>query len=99
MATLGDIIRVYVKPSLDGKLIIRKKGSIQTSARLARRKEAVAEAGRAGLIAKAAHDELVKEGVCPIKRVYKAGVGYEERPVCPINLMKSALREKMKTVK
>ena len=32
MATLGDIIKVYVKPSMDGRLIIRKRGVNRTSA-------------------------------------------------------------------
>jgi hypothetical protein len=97
-ATLGDITKAYVKPSLGGKIVLRKPTSRQTSARLARRKEAVAEAGRKGLLAKAAHEELVAAGKCPVKKVYVAGKGYEERPVCPVNLMRAALREKMKAV-
>jgi hypothetical protein len=97
-AYLGELTKPYVKPSLDSKIILRKPTSRQTSARLAKRKEAVAIAGRAGKISKAAHEELVASGKCTTKRVYKPGVGYEERPVCPISLMKAVLREKMREV-
>jgi hypothetical protein len=96
MTTAGDVWRVYIKPSLDGELVIRKKTTDQTSARLAARKsklEALRGTGRSP--AEVCHTELVSRNVCPTKRVYVAGKGYEERPVCPIKAMKSCLREKM----
>ncbi len=33
--TLGDVMRAYIKPSLDGAIILRKRTSRQTSGRWA----------------------------------------------------------------
>ena len=44
MATLGDIIKVYVKPSMDGKLIIRKRGVNRKSERVLERNRMFARA-------------------------------------------------------
>lgn len=96
MTTAADVWSLYIKPSLDGELVIRKKTSTQTSARLAARKsklEALKGTGRTP--AEVCHTELVAKNVCPTKRVYVAGKGYEERPVCPIKEMKSCLKGKM----
>lgn len=97
MANVSDMKTVYVKPSLKGELIFRRPVANQKSARLKARQDAVAAAAKAGRISKAAHDELVSKGKCPMTRVYKAGVGYEERPVCPISEMRKALRPLMRT--
>lgn len=97
-ATLGDAIKVYIKPSLKGELVIRKPTSSQKSSRLHARQEAFKAAAEAGRISKAAHEALVAKGKCPTQRVYKTGVGYEERPVCPIQLMRSALSTAVKQV-
>lgn len=96
MANVSDMKTVYVKPSLKGELVFRSPTSRQKSARLKARQEAVAAAAKAGRISKAAHDELVTKGKCPTQRVYKTGVGYEEKPVCPISEMRKALRPLMK---
>lgn len=98
-STLGDTFRAYVKPSLDGLLVIRKKTTRQTSARVDASKKRVKEAAIAGRApAKVAHETLAGTGKCPTKRVYVAGKGYTERPVCPIKLMKSELSKAMKAV-
>ena len=89
--TLADVYSAYVKPSLDGRLVIRKRTSRQTSARLEKAKERVKKAKPS----EKAHARLVREGKCPTKRVYEAGKGYVEKPVCPIDQMRSALREEM----
>jgi hypothetical protein len=96
MATAGDVWRVYIKPSLDGELVIRKKTTNQTSARLAARKsklEALKGTGRTP--AEVCHKELDAKKLCPTQKVYVTGVGYKELPVCPIKEMKSCLRKKM----
>lgn len=43
-ATLGDIIKVYVKPSMDGRLIIRKRGVTRRSERVLERNRMFANA-------------------------------------------------------
>jgi len=91
MVTLADVFRAYVKPSLKGRLILRKRTSNQTSARLEARKMKVAEAKPAV----AAHERCVAEGKAVPKRVYVAGQGYKEKPVCPIDVMRRYLREAM----
>jgi hypothetical protein len=97
--TLGDTFRIYVKPSLDGLLVARKKTTRQTSSRVEASKERLRKLkNTANVPSKLAHEELVKLGKCPIKRVYKPGKGYEEKPVCPIKEMRSALRVQMKKV-
>jgi hypothetical protein len=94
MPTIGDSYRIYIKSSLDGLMVIRKKNTIQTSARVAASKDRV----RRSPPAKPAHDALVAAGKCPTKRVYRPGLGPEERPVCPIKLMKVELRARMKAL-
>lgn len=97
MANVSDMKTVYVKPSLKGELVFRRPVANQKSARLKARQEAVKAAAEAGRLSKAAHDSLVAKGKCPTHRVYKTGVGYEERPVCPISLMRKALSPLMKS--
>jgi len=99
MSSLGDVYRVYVKPSLDGLMVVRKKTTKHVSARVAASKERVRSyAEKVKPPAVEAHEALVAAKKCPIKRVYKPGVGYEERPVCPIKLMKTELRKVMKKI-
>ena len=43
-AKLGDIIRVYIKPSMDGAMIIRKRGVIRKSEKVKRINRIIAEA-------------------------------------------------------
>ena len=92
----ADVWRVYVKPSLDGRIVFRKKTARQTSARLKRAKDRVAEYSKGGSPSQRCHNELVNAGKCPRKRVYVPGKGYRTRPVCPIKLMIPCLRRKMK---
>ncbi|MHC1636322.1 MAG: hypothetical protein ACXQTS_06890 [Candidatus Methanospirareceae archaeon] len=92
VATLGDVFRVYLKPSLNGRLVIRKRNTIQTSARVEASKERVKARPPAG----PAHDALVAAGKCPEKRVYVPGRGYEVRPVCPISEFRKQLSIEMK---
>jgi len=89
--TLADIYTVYAKPSLDGRLVIRKKTARQVSARLKARKEEVAEAKPAV----DAHEACVKAKKAVTKRVYIPGKGYEEKLVCPIQEFRKFLREAM----
>ena len=97
MPTLGDVFRVYVKPSLDGLMVIRKRNTIQESAAVFASKDAVANAPAyiGKYPAQLAHDELEREGKCREKLVYIPGKGYELKPVCPIKLMKKYLRKYM----
>ena len=99
MPTLGDTFRVYIKPSLDGELVIRKRTTEQTSARLEARKDKLrAKKGTADVPAKRAHDACVAAGLAVKKRVYVPGKGYEERDVCPIKEMKGFLRKEMEAL-
>jgi len=97
MPTIGDVFRVYIKPSLDGMLVIRKKNTNQTSARVEASKNRV----RAYTMrenespSQTAHNNLVALGKCEEKLVYVPGRGYEKRPVCPINEMRKELRKIM----
>jgi len=100
LVKFGDVYRAYIKPSLDGELIIRKKTSEQTSARLEERKNAVKEWTRKNKQSPSqyCHDKLVSEGKCPEQWVYVAGKGWVKRPVCPIEEMKACLREVMESI-
>ncbi len=89
--TFADVFKAYVKPSLKGRLVLRKRTSNQTSSRLQARKMKVAEAKPA----EEAHRRCIADGKAVPKRVYVPGKGYEEREVCPIEVFKSYLREAM----
>lgn len=92
-ATLGDVIKVYVKPSLDGAMVIRKTNSIQTSARLkAAQDKMAATQGKDSAPSRVAHKACSKDGNTVKKRLYIAGKGYQEVEVCPIGKMKSYLK-------
>lgn len=92
MPTLGDVFRAYIKPSLDGAIILRKKTSDQTSDRVKKSKERV----RTAKPSVAAHEACVAAGKARSVRVYEPGVGYKEEKVCPIQVMKTYLRDSMK---
>ena len=88
MATLGDEFKLYIKPSLKGELVIRKRNSNQSSLALKKWQLAVAEAKPAI----SAHQN------CSQKRkvmVYKPGQGYVEVERCTIQSFKAALRQQM----
>ena len=86
--------RPYVKPSLGGLLVIRKRNTIQTSARVAASKARVAE----GKPAKIAYERCKAEGKTVRKRIYVPGQGYVDKEVCPINVFRKYLREAMKQI-
>jgi len=71
--TLGDAFRVYIKPSLGGRLVIRKRNTIHYSERVKARQRWVAER-KPGKIAREKCEAAGKVvgGRCPIKyfRVY-----------------------------
>lgn len=92
----ADVWKIYVKPSLDGRIVFRKRTARHKSARLRAAKDRVAEYSKAGSPSKRCHDELVSAGKCPVKRVYVPGKGYRNKRVCPIKLMIPCLRRKMK---
>lgn len=92
MPTLGDVLRAYIKPSLDGAIILRKRTSNQVSPRVLASQERV----RVAKPSVAASDACVAAGKARPVRVYEPGVGYKEEKVCPIKVMKSYLRDSMK---
>jgi CheY-like chemotaxis protein len=97
MPTLGDVFRVYVKPSLDGLMVVRKRNTRQKSAAVAASKARVADAPRiiGDYPARIAHENLVRADKCPTQYVYEPGKGYVAKPVCPAKLMKAELRKVM----
>lgn len=98
-ATLGDTLRAYIKPSLNGEIVLRKRTSNQTSGRLkARQNKVAATKNSASAPARVAHDACKAAGKTRNVRVYEPGKGYTEKPVCPIKEMKSQLRDAMKKV-
>lgn len=83
MVTVDDIYTRYRKPSLDGKVIFRKKGSHQTSERLKERQGAIANLESINVEEKLAYDMLIKEGKCEEKVIYTPGIGYVKGYACP----------------
>lgn len=99
MTTAGDIWRMYVKPSLGGRVVFRKRTSIQTSARLKERQSALAALKMSpDAPATKCHKMLVDKGKCVEKEVHIPGKGKQKKMVCPISEMRSCLREEMKKV-
>jgi len=94
MATItpGDIFRMYVKPSLGGRIVFRKKNTIQTSARLEARKSEVAQL-KPG---EKAYERCRSEGKTIKKLVYVPGQGQQEKDVCPIQHFRKYLSEVMR---
>lgn len=83
MVTVDDVYTRYRKPSLDGKVIFRKKESRQTSKRLKERQEAMASLESINAEEKALYDKLIKEGKCEEKAIYKPGIGHVKGYACP----------------
>ncbi len=92
--SLGDVFRVYVKPSLKGRLIFRKRTSRQKSARLEMRKDAVAKQKPA----KKAWEACKRAGETEERIVYKKNKGYVRKEVCPMDKFEKYLRAAMKKV-
>jgi hypothetical protein len=97
--TLGDVYRIYVKPSLGGLLVTRKKRTRQTSpaveaskARLRKFKNDV------NAPSKKAHKKCIDAGAGVKKLVYVKDIGYVEKPVCPMKNMIGFLRTQMEEV-
>lgn len=91
MATLADTYSVYIKESLDGRLIIRKKTTKHVSPRVEASKERVARA-KPGAIAERM---CIDAGYAVEKKVYKPGEGYITKKVCPMRHFRRFLREAM----
>jgi len=91
IVTLADLYTLYSKPSLEGRLVIRKRRTHQVSDRLRKRKEWVREKTPAD----EAHDACVEAGKSIKKRLYIPGKGYEEVDVCPIQEFRKFLRVEM----
>jgi len=100
MPTIGDVYRVYVKPSLKkGYLVIRKRSTRQVSPNVEASKERVrAFTKTRGAPAKLAHDKCIEAGKGVEKIVYEPGRGYVKKVVCPIEDMRTHLREVMEEV-
>lgn len=99
MPTAADVYRVYIKPSLNGEMIFRKRTSTQTSQRLKAVKLKVeATKGQPSAPAKVAHNACEAINKTVTKRVYVPGTGYQEKKVCPIKEMRSQLKKSMKAV-
>jgi hypothetical protein len=93
MTTLGDIIRAYVKPSLGGRIVLRKRTTNQQSARVAESKQRVALA-RPAL---EAHRRCIEEGKAVKKMKYvfdkdRGGYVKKEVEVCPIDEFRKYLK-------
>jgi hypothetical protein len=98
-ATLGDTFRVYVKPSLEGELVIRKKTSNQSSGRVKARQDKVHKTKNTeNAPAKVAHKQCESDKKTRTVKVYVPGEGYKEKAVCPIKEMKSYLKTAMEKV-
>lgn len=91
--TLADIFRPYVKPSLDGRLVLRKRTSRQVSERLKSWQRELIKVEKKP--AERAHEKCVQEGKAIPKRVYIPRKGYETKAVCPIQEFRKYLREAM----
>ncbi len=68
MATLGDIIKVYVKPSMDGRLIIRKRGVNRLSDRVRARNEVFSNAAHSGNLSTACKGKPWKQFVSCLRK-------------------------------
>jgi len=93
--TVGDVYTAYVKPSLRGLLVIRKRNTRQTSAAVFASQQRLIDYSKGGSPSQRAHKELVAARKCPKKLVYKPGKGYELKPVCSIKKMIPLLRKFM----
>jgi len=83
--------KVYYKPSL-GRLVFRKPHTSRKSDAVMNINEQFAKIK----VAAKAHEELVKAGYCTKTIKYKGGKKVEDY-VCPIKLMRSKMREILKS--
>jgi hypothetical protein len=76
MAKLGDVIKVYTKASMDGQLIIRKRGVTRRSARVLERNRMFAEVAHSGRLSTACAGKPWKAFVsCLRTQARSAGLG------------------------
>lgn len=94
MPTVGDVWRCYVKPSLKGLLVIRKKDTRRKSEKVRAINRKLIEAKRTGTLpAKLAHDECIKhEGWWYWDYDYEKGKWVQR---CRIEHFRRLLREQM----
>ena len=99
MPTAGDVWRPYIKPSLNGLLVLRKRNTIHTSERVLKVQNKIREYSRTEKSpAKIAYDACKADGKTVKKRVYKPGEGYVEKEVCPMPIFKRYLSKAMKEI-
>lgn len=99
VGVLGDMFTAYVKPSLDGEVVLRKPTSNQTSARLKARQDKLADLKNKDTApAKVAHKACSAAHKTVMKRVYTPGKGYESVEVCPIKEMKGFLKQALEAI-
>lgn len=84
-AKFDDVWSSYKKPSLDDKLIFRKKHSDQTSPRLLARQEAIASLKPILNDEKQIFDNQIKENKCEPITIYKPGIGIIKGFKCPFH--------------
>jgi hypothetical protein len=97
--SLGDVYRIYVKPSLGGLLVTRKKRTRQTSPAVEASKKRLRDfKGKVEAPSKKAHKKCIDAGAGTKKLVYVKDIGYVEKPVCPMKDMIGFLRTQMEEV-
>lgn len=98
-AVLGDMFTAYIKPSLDGEVVLRKPTSDQSSGRLKARQDKLASTkGKDSAPAVIAHKACSAAKKTVMKKVYQSGVGYKDVEVCPIKEMKGYLKQALASV-
>lgn len=97
--TLGDTFTAYIKPSLNGEIVLRKPTSTQTSSRLkARQKKLEVLKNSPNAPATLAHKQCSTDKKTVMKKVYVSGEGYKDVEVCPIKDMKSYLKAQLNKI-
>ena len=92
MPTFGDVFRAYVKPTLGGELVIRKRNVIRRSARV----KAVNEKFGNAKIAQQAKQACLNAGKGVEVVRYKNGQRVTEK-ACPIQEFRKYLRAQART--
>jgi hypothetical protein len=99
IAKLGDVLRAYIKRSLGGAIVLRKRTTDQTSPRVEASKKALKSLkNKPEVPPKVAHGKCVGAGDSVKKFKYIPGKGYVIEDVCPIEKMKSYLRTEMEAL-
>ena len=88
MPTFGDVFRAYVKPSLGGELVIRKRNTIRRSENVRKVNENFATAK----LASQANGKC-KQDNKTVKQIRYVGGKRVEADVCPIQYFRSYLRQ------